>query len=83
MPAPELFASDIQWNLQPFTPEPADDDPLIAAILEAVSYRLVMTQTLAAMHTLHRQHDRLREQYQRVEDQYRDLREQKTIEAAE
>ena len=71
----ELHANEIPWRLQPWTPEPADPDPLVASILDGMAYRLVMLSTLEALHDLHRQHDRLQAAHQRLEDAYRYLRE--------
>ena len=77
-----VSVEEIAWHLEPFNPEPADDDPLVAAILDGIAYRLVMRHALAVIHDLHGQHERLREKHQRLEDAYRALCEQ-TIEAAQ
>lgn len=81
MPGPELRASDITWRLQPFTPAPADTDPLVAAILDGIAYRRVMTHALAGLHDLQVRFDQLSEQHRRLQNEYRHLRAQ-TMRAA-
>ena len=76
MPGSELPASEIRWHLEPFTPEPADEDPLVAALLESLAYRLVMSQALAMLHEAARHYKNLEEQHSRLRDEYRHLREQ-------
>jgi hypothetical protein len=70
----EIPASAIAWHFRPFIPEPADPDPLVAAILDGIAYRLVLTQALAALHDRHRRYDLLRAEHQRLDEAYRDLR---------
>ena len=48
----ELTAADINWTLLPAPDEPADDDPDVAALLEAMSYRTVMQESMHAMAAL-------------------------------
>ena len=57
--APAL--TDFQWTLEPLAADPVDDDPLVDAILEAMTYRECYLAAVAALadetrkrHTLER-----------------------------
>ena len=69
-------AADIQWDLQPLDTEPADDDPLTAAVLDADSYRAGFQEALHFIHRLQTTHDRLRDERDRLRTENRWLREQ-------
>lgn len=73
-PAP-VNADAIAWTLADELPPASDDDPLVDALLEAQSYRLLAQQAIHALHDLTRERDRLREQHQLLLSEYRHLRE--------
>jgi hypothetical protein len=81
-----VSADEIRWT--PFTDAPLEqpsldeDDLLVEAIIDALSYREALQVAMHQLHDRHLEHERLRASHARLLDEYRHLRAQTMLEPA-
>ena len=82
----ELHADTINWELPPAPVEASRSmssaDILAEAVVDALSYRLIVLESLDALHTLTRGFDRERVQHTETKNEYRAFRERVMREAS-